>query len=135
MGRVVPSIHHLSFIIFRWRFTRRRVIRQAMACTLRPACGTLATFSHEVAKLTIDPATFNWTDADWPGMKIEGQVIYEMHIATFTPAGTWEAAAAEFEELARIGITVLEVMPISEFPGRFGWGYDGVDWYAPTHLY
>jgi maltooligosyltrehalose trehalohydrolase len=58
-----------------------------------------------------------------------------MHVGTFTRQGTWEAAAAELEELARIGITVLEVMPVSEFPGRFGWGYDGVDWYAPTHLY
>jgi maltooligosyltrehalose trehalohydrolase len=85
--------------------------------------------------MVIDPATFNWTDADWPGMKIEGQVIYEMHIGTFTHEGTWEAAAAELEELARIGITVLEIMPVSEFPGRFGWGYDGVDWYAPTRLY
>jgi maltooligosyltrehalose trehalohydrolase len=85
--------------------------------------------------MVIDPATFNWTDADWPGMKIEGQVIYEMHVGAFTRQGTWEAAAAELEELARIGITVLEVMPVSEFPGRFGWGYDGVDWYAPAHLY
>src|SRR5205085_11447114 len=85
--------------------------------------------------MVVDPAKFEWTDADWPGVKIEGQVIYEMHVGTFTPAGTWEAAAAKLEELARLGITVVEVMPVNEFPGRFGWGYDGVDWYAPTHLY
>jgi len=85
--------------------------------------------------MVIDPAKFNWADADWPGMKIEGQVVYEIHIGAFTRAGTWEAAAAELDELARLGITLLEVMPISEFPGRFGWGYDGVDWYAPTRLY
>jgi maltooligosyltrehalose trehalohydrolase len=85
--------------------------------------------------MVIDPASFNWTDADWPGLKIEGQVIYEIHVGAFTRAGTWETAAAELEELARLGITALEVMPIAEFPGRFGWGYDGVNWYAPTRLY
>ncbi|MFL6277865.1 MAG: malto-oligosyltrehalose trehalohydrolase [Blastocatellia bacterium] len=85
--------------------------------------------------MVVDPTKFTWTDADWPGVRIEGQIIYEMHVGTFTRAGTWEAAAAELEELARLGITVIEVMPVNEFPGRFGWGYDGVDWYAPTHLY
>jgi maltooligosyltrehalose trehalohydrolase len=85
--------------------------------------------------MVVDPAKFDWTDAAWPGVKIEGQVIYEMHVGTFTSAGTWEAAAAELEELARLGVTVIEVMPVNEFPGRFGWGYDGVDWYAPTRLY
>jgi maltooligosyltrehalose trehalohydrolase len=58
-----------------------------------------------------------------------------MHIGTFTPQGTWAAAAAYLEELADLGVTVLEVMPVAEFPGRFGWGYDGVDLFAPTHLY
>ncbi|MFL6212965.1 MAG: malto-oligosyltrehalose trehalohydrolase [Blastocatellia bacterium] len=85
--------------------------------------------------MVVDPSRFNWTDDDWRGVKIEGQVIYEMHVGTFTPEGTWESAADQLEELARFGITVLEVMPVSEFPGRFGWGYDGVDWYAPTRLY
>ena len=83
----------------------------------------------------IDPTTFKWTDADWPGVKLKGQIIYEMHIGTFTPGGTWRAAADELPELARIGVTVIEVMPIADFPGNFGWGYDGVDLFAPTHLY
>ncbi|MFL6258940.1 MAG: malto-oligosyltrehalose trehalohydrolase [Thermoanaerobaculia bacterium] len=83
----------------------------------------------------VDPSTFQWTDGDWPGAGREGQVIYEMHIGTFTPEGTWEAAARELPELAELGITVLEVMPVAEFPGRFGWGYDGVDLFAPYHLY
>jgi maltooligosyltrehalose trehalohydrolase len=83
----------------------------------------------------VDPSTFRWTDADWPGATPDGHVIYEMHIGTFTPEGTWRAAAAQIPELARIGITMIEMMPIAEFAGRFGWGYDGVDLYAPTHLY
>jgi maltooligosyltrehalose trehalohydrolase len=83
----------------------------------------------------VDPATFQWTDSEWPGIKLKGQIIYEIHIGTFTREGTWRAAAEQLAELARIGITVIEMMPIADFPGKFGWGYDGVDLFAPTHLY
>jgi maltooligosyltrehalose trehalohydrolase len=83
----------------------------------------------------VDPAAFRWTDAARPGLTPIGQIIYEMHVGTFTPEGTWSAAAAQLAELARIGITVVEMMPIAEFPGRFGWGYDGVNLYAPAHIY
>ena len=83
----------------------------------------------------VDPRAFPWTDQSWQGLKPIGQVAYEMHVGTFTREGTWAAAAAQLDELARIGITVIEMMPIAEFPGAFGWGYDGVDLYAPTHLY
>jgi len=83
----------------------------------------------------IDPATFKWRDTHWPGLKLQGQVIYEMHIGAFTAEGTWHAAAKELPELARVGITVIEMMPIAEFPGKFGWSYDGVDLFAPSHLY
>jgi maltooligosyltrehalose trehalohydrolase len=83
----------------------------------------------------IDPSTFQWTDEGWSGAGREGQVLYEMHVGTFTPEGTWEAAARQLPELAELGITVVEVMPVAEFPGRFGWGYDGVDLFAPYHLY
>jgi maltooligosyltrehalose trehalohydrolase len=79
----------------------------------------------------VDPASYVWHDAAWRGAPLPGQIIYEMHLGTFTAEGTWAAAARELEELARFGITVLEVMPVAEFPGRFGWGYDGVDLYAP----
>ena len=83
----------------------------------------------------IDPSSFSWTDAHWPGLRREGQVLYEMHVGTFTPEGTWEAAARELPELARLGVTVVEMMPVAEFPGRFGWGYDGVGLFAPYHHY
>jgi maltooligosyltrehalose trehalohydrolase len=66
---------------------------------------------------------------------IARQVIYEMHIGTFTAEGTWLGALEQLPSLAALGVTVLEVMPVAEFPGRFGWGYDGVQWYAPVHLY
>ncbi|HEX5446844.1 MAG TPA: alpha-amylase family glycosyl hydrolase, partial [Pirellulales bacterium] len=85
--------------------------------------------------LIIDPAQYAWHDADWPGCKLHGQIIYEMHIGTFTRTGSWAAATEELAELADLGVTLLEVMPVAEFPGRFGWGYDGVDLFAPTRLY
>jgi maltooligosyltrehalose trehalohydrolase len=83
----------------------------------------------------VDVTKFRWTDFDWPGLKLKGQIFYEMHIGTFTREGTWRAAAEQLPELARIGITVIEMMPVAEFPGKFGWGYDGVDLFAPSHLY
>jgi len=86
----------------------------------------------------IDPRQFQWTDSQWPGPAatgLKGQIIYEMHIGTFTKEGTWRAATEQLAELARIGITVVEMMPIVDFPGKFGWGYDGVNLFAPSHLY
>ncbi|HZU36333.1 MAG TPA: malto-oligosyltrehalose trehalohydrolase [Gemmataceae bacterium] len=83
----------------------------------------------------VDPGQFRWTDTHWRGVQLEGQVIYEMHFGTFTQAGTYEGAARELPELAAAGITVLELMPVADFPGQFGWGYDGVDLFAPTRLY
>ena len=83
----------------------------------------------------VDPATFPWTDRDWAGVRGAGQVVYEMHVGTFTPEGTWNAARAELDALADLGVTVIEMMPIADFAGRYGWGYDGVNLYAPTRLY
>jgi maltooligosyltrehalose trehalohydrolase len=83
----------------------------------------------------IDPAAFPWTDRDWRGIPQEQLVIYELHPGTFTPEGTWTAAAEHLPALVDIGITCIEMMPVADFPGRFGWGYDGVDLFAPTRLY
>jgi maltooligosyltrehalose trehalohydrolase len=83
----------------------------------------------------VDPARFQWSDAAWQGASIEGQVIYELHLGTFTSEGTWEAARRELPELASVGITIVEIMPVADFPGRFGWGYDGVGLYAPVRIY
>lgn len=83
----------------------------------------------------VDPLNFKWNDQHWKGVRLEGRVIYEMHIGTFTQQGTWESAKGELLELADLGITMIEMMPVNEFPGKFGWGYDGVNLFAPTHLY
>ena len=83
----------------------------------------------------VDPTRFTWSDSGWRGVPREGQTIYEMHIGTFTRAGTWAAAARELPAIAELGVTVLELLPVGDFPGRFGWGYDGVNLFAPTRLY
>jgi maltooligosyltrehalose trehalohydrolase len=83
----------------------------------------------------IDPHSFVWNDRDWRGVPAEGQVLYELHVGTFTPEGTWAAAGARLPELASLGVTAVEVMPVADFPGRFGWGYDGTCLFAPTRLY
>lgn len=83
----------------------------------------------------VDPFAFTWTDAAWPGVTADAAVLYEMHLGTFTAEGTAAAALPHLDALADLGITVLQIMPLNEFPGRFGWGYDGVGLYAPCHLY
>ena len=90
---------------------------------------------HDGPSAVVDPEAYVWNDRSWRGVRGSGQVIYEMHIGTFTPEGTWRAAARALPWLAELGVTVLEVMPVGEFPGTFGWGYDVVHFFAPTRLY
>jgi maltooligosyltrehalose trehalohydrolase len=86
--------------------------------------------------MIVDPGRFAWTDDRWRGIpERHRHVLYEMHIGTFTPEGTWSAAERHLEFLRDVGITTLEIMPIAEFSGDFGWGYDGVNLFAPTRLY
>lgn len=89
---------------------------------------------HHVSQV-IDPGAFEWTDDNWTGPSPLGQVLYEFHVGTFTPEGTWEAASEKLRRLADSGVTVLEMMPVADFAGEFGWGYDGVQPFAPTRLY
>jgi maltooligosyltrehalose trehalohydrolase len=83
----------------------------------------------------IDPHAFAWIDSQWKGISIAGQVLYEMHVGTITPEGTWRAAEERLADLVDLGITVVELMPVAEFSGAFGWGYDGVCLFAPTCNY
>ncbi|MBX7168953.1 MAG: malto-oligosyltrehalose trehalohydrolase [Pirellulales bacterium] len=83
----------------------------------------------------IDPHAFKWRSSSPQPLALDRQVMYELHLGTFSPDGTWAGAEAQLAELADLGITVLEIMPVAEFPGRFGWGYDGVFQFAPTRLY
>jgi maltooligosyltrehalose trehalohydrolase len=73
-----------------------------------------------------DPAAFAWTDQTWHGVDLADAVLYELHVGTFTPDGTLDAAAARLDHLAELGVTLVELLPLAPFPGRRGWGYDGV---------
>jgi len=85
--------------------------------------------------MLVDPNGWRWRDDDWRGVSITGQVVYELHVGCFTREGTFDAAREKLPYLKALGVTLLEVMPVAEFPGRFNWGYDGVSLYAPYHGY
>jgi maltooligosyltrehalose trehalohydrolase len=85
--------------------------------------------------MVVNPDTYEWSDTAWRGLDPARQVIYEMHVGAFTPAGTFDAAAEELAALSTLGVTCIELMPLAEFAGRRGWGYDGVDLFAPFHHY
>ncbi|HLL17691.1 MAG TPA: malto-oligosyltrehalose trehalohydrolase, partial [Rubrivivax sp.] len=89
---------------------------------------------HGASQL-VDPAGFEWADNDWRGRPWHEAVLYELHVGCFTAEGTFAAAAAELPRLADLGITAVQLMPLADFPGSFGWGYDGVLPYAPYHGY
>jgi malto-oligosyltrehalose trehalohydrolase len=83
----------------------------------------------------VDPAAYEWSDAAWHGRPWHEVVLYELHVGCFTEAGTWDAARARLAALRELGITALQIMPVADWPGRFGWGYDGVLPFAPFHGY
>ncbi|MBV8816205.1 MAG: malto-oligosyltrehalose trehalohydrolase [Verrucomicrobia bacterium] len=85
--------------------------------------------------IIVDPDNYTWHDEDWGGVSLETHVIYEMHLGTFTHAGTWAGARERISYLKELGIDVVEIMPIADFTGNFGWGYDGVCLFAPCGLY
>ncbi len=84
---------------------------------------------------TVDHRSFTWSDAAWQAPRLDEAVIYEVHVGTFTPAGTFDGVADRLDDLVELGITHVELMPVVEFPGQRGWGYDGVDLFAPHHAY
>jgi maltooligosyltrehalose trehalohydrolase len=83
----------------------------------------------------VDHGKFVWTDRRWQAPPLSSAVIYELHIGTFTPQGTFSAAIEKLDHLVALGITHVELMPVNEFSGLHGWGYDGVDLFAPHHTY
>src|SRR5688572_13625787 len=83
----------------------------------------------------IDPRHYRWTAPAPQELAITNQIVYELHVGTFTAGGTWTTAIEQLPALVETGITMIEVMPVAEFPGHFGWGYDGVLPFAPTRLY
>ena len=84
---------------------------------------------------TVDPDTWRWTDQNWAGKDLRGSVIYELHVGTFTPEGTLDAAASRLGHLVDLGVDIVELMPLAAFPGKAGWSYDGVGLWAVHEAY
>ncbi len=83
----------------------------------------------------VDHAHFDWSDAGWRAPELAAGVVHELHVGTFTAGGTFESAIERLDHLVALGVSHLELMPVNEFPGERGWGYDGVDLFAPHHAY
>ena len=83
----------------------------------------------------VDPSAFAWSDAGWRGVRLEDLVLYELHVGTFTRAGTFAAAAERLPLLRDLGVTAVELMPVGDFPGRRNWGYDPAALFAPARCY
>ena len=89
---------------------------------------------HELSQ-RYDPSRYDWADGAWTGRQLPGAVIYEMHIGTFTPEGTFDAAIGRLDHLSALGVDFVEVLPVNDFNGTHNWGYDGVLWYAVHESY
>src|SRR4051794_6172759 len=83
----------------------------------------------------VDPTRFVWSDERWKGLSPETLVIYELHVGTFSPEGTFAGVAERLEALRDLGVTAIELMPVADFAGDRSWGYDGVAMFAPARCY
>jgi len=82
-----------------------------------------------------DQSAFAWTDSSWTGRQLPGAILYELHIGTFTAAGTFDAAISRLDHLVSLGVDMVELLPVGSFNGEYNWGYDGVCWFAPHEAY
>ena len=128
-------------LVARRRRTRRRRRRATPSCstTTRPRCPTPARAASPTActapSQLYDHDAFFWTDRVWTGRQLPGSVLYELHIGTFTEAGTFDSAIERLDHLAELGVDLVEVLPVNAVDGPRNWGYDGVGWYAVTENY
>ena len=89
---------------------------------------------HSPSRL-YDPTAFDWTDHAWTGRQLPGAVLYELHVGTFTPDGTFDAAVERLDHLVELGVDMVEALPVNAVDGPWNWGYDGVGWYAVSENY
>jgi maltooligosyltrehalose trehalohydrolase len=87
------------------------------------------------ASVVVDPGAYSWSDEKWDGISLPDLVIYELHVGTFSPSGTFAGVADRLPSLRELGVTAIELMPVADFPGMRNWGYDGASLYAPAHAY
>jgi maltooligosyltrehalose trehalohydrolase len=98
-------------------------------------CSRAQPYGVRGASAVVDPGAFGWTDAAWEGVALDDLVLYELHVGTFSDAGTFDGVAPALGALRELGVTAIELMPVATSPGERGWGYDGVYTYAPHPAY
>ena len=126
-----------------WFETETDAVREGEGYSFRLADGMSVPDSAARAQVAgvhgpsrlVDPQKFAWTDAAWRGRPLEETVIYELHVGAFSPEGTFDGVRSRLDYLADLGVTAIELLPVAEFSGRRGWGYDGVCLYAPHEAY
>ncbi|SHN48016.1 malto-oligosyltrehalose trehalohydrolase [Cryptosporangium aurantiacum] len=99
-----------------------------------PRAAWLPNGVHEPGRV-YDHGAYRWTDGDWTGKQLPGSVLYELHVGTFTPQGTFDAAIERLDHLVELGVDLVELLPVNSFNGPYNWGYDGVAWYAVHEQY
>ncbi len=117
---------------------RRRVALSATAWTAATTPTRLRAISRTACTAparSSTPAPIEWSDTGWRGRRWEEIVIYELHVGTFSESGDFAGAISRLDDLVALGVTAIELMPIAQFPGRRNWGYDGVQFYAPSSAY
>ena len=114
--------------------TRYRFMLEDGTCAPDPASRHQPDDVHGPSEV-IDPRAYSWHDANWRGRPWEEAVIYELHVGTFTPEGTFRAAIERLDQIVELGVTAIELMPVADFAGTRNWGYDGVLLYAPAASY
>ena len=129
-----PDGHHAATVVGAGAGTRYRFRLDGAEAYPDPASRSQPDGVHGPSEV-VDPDGFTWTDAAWAGIGVDALVIYELHVGTFTSAGTFDGAIERLDDVAALGATAIEVMPIASFPGRRNWGYDGVALYAPAAPY
>ncbi|MGF1579702.1 MAG: malto-oligosyltrehalose trehalohydrolase [Gemmataceae bacterium] len=154
-----PGVERLDVVIYAQEDVKEVVPLEASgdgfftACTDKAALGTRYKYRIDGGEAFPDPAsryqsdgvhgpsivhapeTYPWQDSEWPGVRYEDLVIYELHLGTFSPEGTFAGAMGKLQYLKDLGITAVELMPVADFPGDRGWGYDGVQLFAPARCY
>jgi malto-oligosyltrehalose trehalohydrolase len=144
LGREAPEVVPMQALEGGWHEASVAGVQRGAAYAFRVKPGAPAVpdpasranpWDVHAPSAVVDPHSYDWRDGDWRGRPWHEAVVYELHVGTFTPEGTFAAAAGRLDYLADTGVTAIELMPVADFAGRRGWGYDGVLPFAPDAAY
>ncbi len=134
MEEIRPNLYRARYKKLPEKTLRYKFLLDGRSCCPDPYSNFQPQGVHGYSEV-IDHGQYHWQDQDWPGIDLETAIIYELHIGTFTPAGTFRAAATRLHYLKELGVTAIELMPVVQTPGRRNWGYDGANLFSVNHNY